>query len=67
MLPLGGLDKYEAPGGPWESKESDAILFKAIKEAVNGRVPVYELEGNINDDIFSEATVDAFLKLWEQR
>lgn len=67
LLPLGGLDKYEAPGGPWENKESDAILFKAIKEAVNGRVPVRELEGNINDDIFSEATVEAFLKLWEQR
>ncbi len=67
LLPLGGLDKYEEPGGPWESKESDAVLFKAIKDAVKGRVPVYELDGNINDDVFSEATVEAFLKLWEQR
>lgn len=64
LLPLGGLDKYEAPGGPWESEESDRVLFDAIHRAVDGAVPVRELEGNINDPVFSEAAVDTFLRLW---
>ena len=64
LLPLGGLDKYEAPGGPWESEESDRVLFDAIHRAVDGAVPVRELKGNINDPVFSEAAVDTFLRLW---
>lgn len=67
LLPLGGLDKYEAEGGPWQSEESDRVLFDAIHAAVDGAVPVLELPGNINDPIFSEATVETFLKLWENR
>lgn len=67
LLPLGGLDKYEADGGPWQSEESDRVLFDAIHAAVDGAVPVRELPGNINDPIFSEATVETFLKLWENR
>ena len=67
LLPLGGLDKYEADGGPWQSEESDRVLFDAIHAAVDGAVPVRELSGNINDPIFSEATVETFLKLWENR
>ncbi len=66
LLPLGGLDKYEAPGGPWESPESDRVLFDAIHRAVNGAVPVRELEGNINDPVFSQAVVESFLTLWKR-
>lgn len=67
LLPLGGLDKYEAKGGPWASAESDRILFDAIKTAVGSAVPVRELSGNINDTEFSEATVNTFMRLWESR
>ena len=67
LLPLGGLDKYEAAGGPWESQKSDRVLFDAIHAAADGKVPVRELPGNINDPIFSEATVQAFLELWEHQ
>lgn len=67
LLPLGGLDAYEAPGGPWESEESDRVLFDAIRRAAGGTVPVRELEGNINDPVFSGAVVDRFLLLWERR
>lgn len=67
LLPLGGLDKYEAPGGPWESRESDGVLFAAIRAAAGNQVPVREVEGNINDPSFSEEAVHTFLKLWERR
>ncbi len=65
LLPLGGLDKYEAPGGPWEDAKSDRALFDAIHRAVGDAVPVRELEGNINDPVFAEAAVETFLRLWE--
>ena len=67
LLPLGGLDKYEAAGGPWENPESDQVLFDAIRRAAGDSVPVRALEGNINDPIFSEAAVNTFLRLWEER
>ena len=37
LLPLGGLDKYEAAGGPWESQKSDRVLFDAIHAAADGK------------------------------
>lgn len=67
LLPLGGLDRYEDKGSPWEDAQSDRILFEAIKDAVDGVIPVRELGGNINDPEFSEATVETFLRLWENR
>ena len=67
LLPLGGLDKYEAKGGPWEDAQSDRILFDAIRENTKGAVPVREVQGNINDACFSEETVHTFLRLWESR
>ena len=66
LLPLGGLDKYEAPGGPWEDPDSDRVLFRAIHAAA-GETPVRELPGNINDPVFSEAVVETFLRLWGPR
>ena len=66
-LPLGGLDKYEAPGGPWEDPKSDRALFDAIHRAVGGAVPVRELEGNINDPVFAGAAVETFLRLWASK
>lgn len=66
MLPLGGLDKYEAKGGPWEDKESDKVLFDAIKSSLSEHIPVQEIDANINDPIFAEAAVETFIKLWKR-
>lgn len=66
LLPLGGLDNYEAPGQPWAGADN-RMLFDAIYKAVDGAVPVREVGGNINDPSFSEATVETFLRLWEKR
>ncbi len=66
LLPLGGLDKYEAKGGPWEDKESDRVLFDAIKSSLSENIPVQEIDANINDPIFAEAAVETFIKLWKK-
>lgn len=64
ILPLGGLDSYEAAGGPWEDKESDKVLFDAIKSTLNPDVPIQEIDANINDKTFAEVTVNTFVNLW---
>jgi uncharacterized protein (UPF0261 family) len=66
LLPLGGLDKYEAKGGPWEDAESDRVLFDAIKTSLSPHIPVQEIDANINDAVFAEAAVETFLKLWKK-
>ena len=66
LLPLGGLDKYEQKGGPWEDKESDKVLFDAIKNSLRKDIPVQEIDANINDPIFAEAAVETFIKLWKK-
>ena len=67
LLPLGGLDAYQAQGGPWEDPEGNRILFDAIRQAAEGKVPVREVKGNVNDADFSEEAVRTFMKLWESR
>lgn len=67
LLPLGGLDKYEAKGGPWEDKDSDQVLFDTIKSNLSSNIPVTEIDANINDHIFAETAVDTFVKLWNKK
>lgn len=64
LLPLGGLDKYEAPGGPGRARRATACSLTPSTGPLTAPLPVRELEGNINDPVFSEAAVDTFLRLW---
>jgi uncharacterized protein (UPF0261 family) len=67
LLPLGGLDEFEAPpDGPWIDKEKDKALFNAIRENLRADISLTELDANINDREFADATFDAYLQLWEQ-
>ena len=45
------------------SDESIAAMFDAIKENLNPRIEVVELDANINDAAFSETAVDMLLAL----
>lgn len=66
MLPLKGLDKYEQPpDGPWINPENDGALFATIKSILRKDIPVTELDANINDRSFADATFDTFMQLWK--
>ena len=64
LLPLRGLDAYEAEGGPWHDRESDAVLFRAIREGLRPDIPVLEVDAHINDDVFAEQCAETFMGLW---
>jgi uncharacterized protein (UPF0261 family) len=66
LLPLKGLDKYEAPGGPYIDAEADKALFNTLRSTLRTDIPIVELEANVNDPEFANATADAFLRLWEE-
>lgn len=67
LLPLKGLDKYEQyPDGPWIDPEADKALFESIKGHLRKDIPVYEIDANINDKEFADATFEVFMTLWRQ-
>jgi uncharacterized protein (UPF0261 family) len=68
MVPLDGFDSYQqAPDGPWIDAEADAGFYEALRGALDARVPLVELPGNINDKAFADAVVERFFLLWAQR
>jgi uncharacterized protein (UPF0261 family) len=65
LLPLQGKDKYEQPpDGPWIDAEADKALYDRIRQTLRPDIPLREINANINDPAFADATADAFLELW---
>jgi uncharacterized protein (UPF0261 family) len=67
LLPLGGLSKYEAPGGPYVDPVADAALFDAIRATLRPGIELREVDANVNDPAFADAAVETFLRLWTMR
>lgn len=67
FLPLRGvslLDSMTSDGPqPFWWPEADAALFDAIKRHIRHDIPVVEIDANINDPLFAEATAAALLDL----
>ena len=55
FIPLKGVSLIDAEGQPFHDPEADAALFDALREGIDGRVAVIELDCNVNDEAFSEA------------
>ena len=65
LLPLQGKDKYEQPpDGPWIDAEADKAMYDRIRQTLRPDIPLREINANINDPAFADATADAFLELW---
>ncbi len=67
LLPLRGISKYEAPGGPYVDPEADAALFDAIRSTLRPGILLREVDANINDPAFADAALETFLALWAER
>ncbi|KAF9636766.1 hypothetical protein BFW01_g7662 [Lasiodiplodia theobromae] len=63
-VPRGGVSLMSVAGGPFEDREADEALFKAVREGLEGSgVRVVEDERAINDEGFARAVVDALVGL----
>ena len=68
MLPLKGLDKYEQPpDGPWIDAEADGALFGAIRANLRPDIRLTEIDANINDHQFADATYEELMRLWKEK
>ena len=67
FLPLKGVSILDSitEDGPQQFwwPEADQALFEAIKTHVNKTIPVHELNANINDPTFAQATATALLEM----
>jgi uncharacterized protein (UPF0261 family) len=55
FIPLRGVSLIDAEGQPFHDPEADAALFSALREGVDARVEVIELDLELNDEAFAEA------------
>lgn len=61
VLPLKGISQIDAEGGIFYHPEIDQVLFNSIKENVNEKIDVIEVNAHINDAEFAEILVDTLL------
>ena len=63
LLPLRAISIISAPGQPFHDAAADAALFGAIKQHLHADVPLVELDCEINDAAFAEASAKALLAM----
>ncbi len=62
FLPLQGVSQLDSPGGEFWWPEADAALYDAIRQNVRPGIEVMELDCNVNDPQFAEATARRLLE-----
>lgn len=65
VLPLKGIDSYEAAGGPWYEPNGDRSMFDAIVAQLDEDFYVEEIDANINDELFADRIVEIFVDIWK--
>jgi uncharacterized protein (UPF0261 family) len=65
FLPLRGVSMIDVDGQPFRDAEADAALFDALRESLDRRIEVHELDLDVNDERFADAMVDRLHELIE--
>lgn len=64
-IPRGGYSFYNRPGLLFHDPPADRAFVEVLKETLRRDIPVWELEGHINDPEFAQALVPLFLDMME--
>ncbi len=67
VLPNKGISQVDAEGGVFYDPAADQALFTSIREHIDQKIPVIELEAHINDREFSRQLVQTLLALLEKK
>jgi uncharacterized protein (UPF0261 family) len=65
FVPLKGVSMIDAEGQPFHDPEADEALFAALRDGLDDRVELVEMDCNVNDPGFAAAMadkLDAYLK-----
>ncbi len=66
FVPLKGVSMIATEGGPFHDPAADEALFAAIRENVGDNVELHELELDVNDPAFADATANRLHELIEE-
>lgn len=58
FVPLKGVSMIDAEGQPFHDPEADEALFGALREGLDERVELIEMDNNVNDPEFADAMAD---------
>nr|WP_079977467.1 Tm-1-like ATP-binding domain-containing protein [Halococcus sediminicola] len=58
VLPLGGVSMLAVEGEDFHDPEADEALFDALRESLDERIELLELETNINDEEFAQTIAE---------
>ncbi len=65
FVPLRGVSMIDVDGQPFRDAEADAALFGGLRDSLDPRIEVHELDLDVNDDRFSDAMADRLHELIE--
>ncbi len=63
MLPLKGVSGIDGEGQPFYGPEEDEALFRTLRENVDSRIPIIEMDNNVNDREFALAAAKKLIEL----
>jgi uncharacterized protein (UPF0261 family) len=63
LLPLRGVSAIDREGQAFDDPAADAAFREALKQGLEPRIQLRELDLNINDDAFADAAAEALLAL----
>jgi uncharacterized protein (UPF0261 family) len=63
LLPLRGVSAIDREGQPFYDPTASAAFREALKAGLDSRIPVRELDLDINDEAFANAAAEALLSL----
>jgi uncharacterized protein (UPF0261 family) len=66
LVPLKGSSVYGSKGGPLYDPAGSARLLKALKQNLNPKIQLKEIDAHINDPKFADICVSRFLHLFHQ-
>lgn len=65
LLPLRAVSIISAKGQPFHEPKADQALFEAIREELDPRIPLIEMDVAINEPTFAEACASELLRLMQ--
>lgn len=66
LWPGKGLSTLDSPGRPYWDPEADGALLEGLKDRLDARIPVREIEAGINDPVFSKEVVKALKEILDE-
>jgi len=63
LIPTRGFSSLDAEGGCFYDPVADMAFISSLKSSLNKRIPVEEIDNNINDERFAKIAADRFLDI----